>query len=370
MQAERAVMHTVLRLPQNALGHSDLINLHLAGGPKLRSISAACVAAHIRTSLKTLKGWSGWLPQLEKAADALLPMHPEIRDCLTPPFWDSPPLALSLSEAARGLPSHPNWDISNSKLIRKLQTRDLAKVPVQKLLYAELTSSRFQDPIRNIFKKRLNKLFHPYDLVWGSTCFDEPFRVLKKCGIATATKVLKGWCNGWATSKRYQEGVLLPCLFGCIDEKDNLAHYLICPQLLAIWKFLVEDVSDYPLTRWGVANPNEINMQLIACVFAGYHATRRHFKAKSEVFLPDTNLTGPQIRAAWTTFAETFHVEACQFSIQCRKFSVPAFLCYLNGGTDCLTDSCLSTPTEPAPSCLHTHGGRLSARADLPNSIP
>ena len=412
MQVERAVMHTVLRLPQNALGHSDLINLHLAGGPKLRSISAACASAFMRTSLKTIKGWSGWLPQLKLAADALLPLHPSIRDCLTPPFWDSPPLALSLSEASKGLPSHPQWNISNSDLIHKLQTRDLTKVPVQKLLYAELASSRFKDPLPNVFQKRLNDLFHPYDLDWSGNRFDEPFQVLKKCTPATATKVIKGWCNGWATSRRYQEGVLLPCLFGCINEEDDLSHYLICPHLFALWKFLVEDVSDMPLARWGVANPNEISMNQIACVFAGYHATRRHFKAKSEVFFPDQSiLSGPQIRAAWTTFAETFHVEASQLAMQCRKFSVPTFLSYLNGTPDCLTEGntpffhigeginsicpdfrvldrtsdrylnasfgslspltdCLNAQQESVPSCLQSQGRRLSAGAELPDSPP
>ena len=34
MTLERAVMHTILRLPQNALAHSDLLNLQGAGGPK------------------------------------------------------------------------------------------------------------------------------------------------------------------------------------------------------------------------------------------------------------------------------------------------------------------------------------------------
>ena len=96
--------------------------------------------------------------------------------------------------------------------------------------------------------------------------------------------------------------------------------------------------SEWPLTRWGLVSPIEEGMYQIACTFAGYHAVRRHFKTNSEVFLPlQENISGPQIRAAWTVFAETFHVEASQFSMPCRKFSVPSFLVYLNGTPDCVS---------------------------------
>ena len=338
---------------QNALAHSDLLNLQVAGGPKLRSISASCTSALIRTATKTITGWRGWIPQLELAADSLLPIHPAIRNTLSPPFWDSPPLALNLSEAAQGLPTHPKWDISKSDLIIKLQTQEPNKVPVQKLVYKELVSSRFNTPLTHIFEKRLTDLFQPYVIDFDSTIhFQQSFKVLKKCGCAVAVKVIKGWCNGWASSHRYgnQEAIKLPCLFGCKNEKDSLSHYLICPHLLALQKFLVGDVSEWPLTRWGLVNPIEDGMYQIACTFAGYHAVRRHFKTNSEVFLPlQENISGPQIRAAWTVFAETFHVEASQFSMPCRKFSVPSFLVYLNGTPDCLS-GCIADQVMATPS--------------------
>ena len=221
---------------------------------------------------------------------------------------------------------------------------------MQKLLYKELTSRRFDDPLQAIFQKRLTDLFHPYNLDWGNRIgFEDSFRVLKKCSPAVSIKVIKGWCNGWATSRRYHEAVLLPCLFGCPNEQDNLAHYLICPHLFAIWRYLVGDVSDMPLTRWGVDSPCVPCMQQIACVFSGYHAVRRHFKANAELFLPaQLNMTGPQIRAAWTNFADAFTVEACQLSINTRKFSVPTFLSFLNGAPDCLSD-CLIAPPPVLP---------------------
>ena len=82
-------------------------------------------------------------------------------------------------------------------------------------------------------------------------------------------------------------------------------------------------------------------MLQIACVFAGYHAIRRHFKQKGEVFMHDQDiLDGPQIRAAWTVFAEAFCVDAREYSVNFRKFSVPSFLDYLSGNPpSCLMDS-------------------------------
>ena len=117
-----------------------------------------------------------------------------------------------------------------------------------------------------------------------------------------------------------------PCVFGCCSEQDDLHHYLTCPHLYAIWSFLVGGVSSDPLIRWGLVNPKAESMLQIACVFVGYHAVRRHFKSKSEVFLHDqVILTGPQIRASWTVFADTYQVEARELSVNCRKFSVPSF---------------------------------------------
>ena len=43
-----------------------------------------------------------------------------------------------------------------------------------------------------------------------------------------------------------------------------------------------------------------------------------------------TALTGPQIRVAWTVFAEAYQVEASQAKLHCRRFSVASFLSCMN----------------------------------------
>ena len=145
-------------------------------------------------------------------------------------------------------------------------------------------------------------------------------------------KIIKLWCNGWATSRRYgkNKDVVLPRQFGCTHKADELQPYLHCPHLFALWSFLAGEISSNPLIRWGLVHPNyEVYLQ-IACVFSGYHAVRRKFKDSHEILHNNTCISGSQMRISWTVFADTFIVNAREVSLNCRCFSVPSFFEYLN----------------------------------------
>ena len=169
-------------------------------------------------------------------------------------------------------------------------------------------------------------MFQPYELDFQQAIhLDRCWGALKKCRVADAVKIIKTWSSGWATSSRYHEGVLLPCLFGC-KCIDKLAHYFVCPHLFALWTFLAGDVSSDPLERGGLIRPEPNVFLQIVFVFSGYHAIRRELKRKSELFANNqNNLTGPQIRVAWTVFADAFRVEAREVKLNCRPFSVASF---------------------------------------------
>ena len=179
-------------------------------------------------------------------------------------------------------------------------------------------------------------LFQPYDLDFQqATLLDRCWATVKKCRVADAVKIIKTWSNGWATSSRYHEGVILPCLFGCKACTDNLQHYMQCPHLFALWTFLAGDISSDPLVRWGLIGPEPNDFLQIAAVFSGYHAIRREFKRKSEMFVNNMNsLTGAQLRVAWTVFADTFFVEAREAKLTCRRFSVTSFLNFLHHNSE------------------------------------
>ena len=111
-------------------------------------------------------------------------------------------------------------------------------------------------------------MFQPDELDFQQAILlDRCWATLKKCRVADAVKIIKTWSNGWATSSRYHEGVILPCLFGCKACTDNLQHYMQCPHLFALWTFLAGDISSDPLVRWGLIGPEPNDFLKIAAVF-------------------------------------------------------------------------------------------------------
>ena len=132
---------------------------------------------------------------------------------------------------------------------------------------AKAIANKFGNTLNDTFKRRLTSLFQPYELDFQQAIhLDQCWGALKKCRVADAVKTIKTWSNAWATSSRYHEGILLPCLFGCTCT-DHLEHYLQCPHLFALWTFLVGNVSSDPLVRWGLIRPEPNVFLQIVCVF-------------------------------------------------------------------------------------------------------
>ena len=149
---------------------------------------------------------------------------------------------------------------------------------MQKQVYEELISIKHCNLIHDTIEKRLTKLYQPFDLdFFCSISLTASLRQLKGNRVADVLKVVKTWCNGWATSNRYHEAIRLPCLFGCNHESDAMEHYMQCPHLFWLWKFMIPSVPCNPLERWGLINSCNDNYQQIAFAHAGYHTVRRHF---------------------------------------------------------------------------------------------
>ena len=205
-------------------------------------------------------------------------------------------------------------------------------IALQKLIYDKLISHRFANSLNDTIERRLTSLFLPSPLDFqNSILIERCLDTLKGLSVSVVLRVLKCWCNAWATSRRYRnsEEKLLPCLFGCNGCTDELEHYLKCPHLYSLWSFLAVSVSEDPLVRWGLIDPNPSIFKHIACIFSGYHAVRRALR--SQFFSHNQNiLTGPQLRVAWSVFADTFFVEARELASPCRKFSLTSFLSFLS----------------------------------------
>ena len=115
-----------------------------------------------------------------------------------------------------------------------------------------MMSQMHQSNLFETIEKRLNMLFQPYTLGFrNSISLELCFGILKGNRMSDIVKVIKCWTNAWASSFRYHEVNLLPCLFGCKDCRDELNHYLQCPHLFALWRFLAGSASEDPLRCWG-----------------------------------------------------------------------------------------------------------------------
>ena len=247
---------------------------------------------------------------------------------LSTPLWDSPPIVCNLRDAAGGFEG-TKWAAGVAAGKKALCASKSVNVQVQRVFYNKLMEVRFGNRLRVTVERRLTHLFAPYFVDFGHlVVLDRCFRTLKECRVAEACKVLKCWTNGWATSRRYHEDQLLPCLLGCRNDSDCLEHYLLCPHLFGLWRFLSGGLADEnPLIRWGLIHPNKLTLHYVACVFSGYHAVRRDFNASSCTSTDNRLvLTSAQLRRAWSVFADAFKVEARELALQQRQFSLPEFL--------------------------------------------
>ena len=112
----------------------------------------------------------------------------------------------------------------------------------------------------------------------------------------------------------------LPCLFGCQDACDHMAHYVQCP----FWLYLLSKLfqssppSSHPLHRLAVVEPSIISLLTVSCSFAGYHAIKRLAIERS---FTDTSLHPAQVALCHKTFFEAFCAAALDCSLPCTALS-------------------------------------------------
>ena len=337
---ERVALHTILRMHINALRHADFFQLSDLGGPKLRSLTAACASTLFRTACKTVTSWRQWTSQLDIAAREFLPLQQYLKGKRTHHIWDSQPIALNLQDAFMGFPCDDRWAPAASQLLCELTIDNdgvvpvpgdgmLCGKPIQKLIYGKFMKMHFTSNIRMTIQARLVDLFAPFTLDFDSLInLDSCFALLRRMGAGKAITVLKTWTNSWATSHRSHDPTILPCLLGCKAKPDSLIHYLQCPHLYALMKFFYCSTDENPLIRFGLVNPSLDSLSIICCASAGYHAIRRSVRKKC-ITLTDKELNIGDIRWFWTVFAEAFSAEARERSAPFTRFSVASFFKFL-----------------------------------------
>ena len=126
------------------------------------------------------------------------------------------------------------------------------------------------------------------------------------------------------------EASLHNCLLGCASEPDSQSHYMQCPHLFALIRYLIRDVSGDPLTRWGLVNPTLRSMHCACCAFSGYHAVKAQIRASSTHFVNtnDGPCCGSLIRSHWIVFADAFRQMQVNLAYLARHTLSPVFVCF------------------------------------------
>ena len=127
------------------------------------------------------------------------------------------------------------------------------------------------------------------------------------------------------------EDVIHDCLLGCANQKDSLSHYIFCPHVYAMLRFLFIEVSEDPLVRLGLKHTCALSLKVLSCTFSAYHAL------KAEVRGGRINLqSGNRLRLSWGVFANTIKVEAGEMSLDTRAYSHPKFIAFLLSGGEAM----------------------------------
>ena len=198
----------------------------------------------------------------------------------------------------------------------------------------------FQDQAQldQLCVERCQNLFAPYEITAEhGVDLQAAYRLLGKVEKHVGLKVLKTWLNALATSHRMHEDCALDCLLGCSHAKDSLSHYIHCPHLFAMQRYLFQHISGDPAVRFGIKSPDILSFKVISCLFSAYHALKRDVRAGKINVHSETWL-----RSALSLFAEVCKAEAGELRVHTRAFSLAKFVDFLITG---------SLP-QPAPNYL------------------
>jgi endonuclease/exonuclease/phosphatase family metal-dependent hydrolase len=291
---ERLAIHKVWHFATNAMTSASYLNLHITGVPKLRSVMCSTRAAQFRAAWKFKSIWQEWLQQLKTTAESYASLSVLAQEKLTPTFWDTVPVSVVLSEAWEGgrtgspgrrVASAIKLDITSIIAQRPILnrtgfTRPHPKPAIQSLAHEQYMKHLYPSDIENVLERRLQKIlgsgFVPGSLQPALDALRglRPFQVMQ---------VIKTWSNSWATTHRFHEARRLPCLFGCADASDDLAHYAFCEVLRSIMIQFAQPSDSSGTDCLGLTYPSVSNLKCIACMFYAYHAVKHLDTVKNKI---------------------------------------------------------------------------------------
>ena len=147
------------------------------------------------------------------------------------------------------------------------------KISIQKEAYASLIAMGFPNDLQKHASEHICRLTG-LDSDQIEFNMESTFKAMRKIRKHEAMQVVKTWCNSWATSYRYHEDPLLPCLFGCTGI-DDLSHYINCPLIWTdVQSAFPQLVFDSASQKLCVDTDCTESLRVLAAVFQAYHTIK------------------------------------------------------------------------------------------------
>jgi len=115
----------------------------------------------------------------------------------------------------------------------------------QRELYRNLVLTFYPDDFHLTVLNRFAKYFPNLLPRFSVDLFDHMRLFACSFPRAFSQQVLRSWSFSWMTSVRLKEPRHLPCLFGCVDCRDEFAHYVCCPVLSSVFSSVVSSLSRF-----------------------------------------------------------------------------------------------------------------------------
>jgi len=215
-----------------------------------------------------------------------LPLGPALQGKHIPTGWDSEAICTNLYNASQGI--LPCWDVQVvssgiSEIVRQFRNGEIKK-GCQSRAYKFIDSKIVSDWL-TLFNRRALVLC--VNSVYNKFVFEDSFlknysMISKRCSKTVNMSVLKTWSNSWATSSRTKSGkeheAVLPCIFGCDGQIDDLSHYLACQPFWTLMGSALNLPLSYidvdPVLKLNWVEPSMPRAQLLAVAFHCYNAFR------------------------------------------------------------------------------------------------
>ena len=209
---EFSALHKVTHMATNALTLGDFLSLSVAGGPEFKSLSVSMYATLYSAARKTIVSWPEWCRQVKLAASEFLNASRLSQGLFFPDCWDSTPYACNLQEAYSKYPHFPflTPGINNAiQEIREAPSNDTQSL--QTITYKNLLASAFRlNVVNETIFKRVRTIFQPYDISETGIDINSALSICIGLQKHDAMRILKTWCNSWATSHRLHETIRFP----------------------------------------------------------------------------------------------------------------------------------------------------------------